>query len=146
MAITLSPIRIIGFQIVTSCYEFKGADERASTVDTISFDFRENEPIRQDSGADRLEALLAVSALPPSGDAGVASVKVSARGVFEATYNANAGSEEEYRMFMRMNAFSLLYGFIRSHVQSLTSMTPSGQICLPCIDSNSIVEELTKEK
>ena len=145
MALELSPINAISYQILQSNYETLNLDSPGQGTDDLSFQYNASDLMRQDNGADKIEARLDVHTSPNGDNPSGYRLDVSVRGMFVATYSEESGTVEDFEMFMKVNAFTLLYAFIRSHVQSLTSMSPSGQICLPCLDVNSIVDVLSQE-
>lgn len=144
MTLRLSPITAINYQILKSDYELLDPENPTTAPDDFSLQFDASEPTRQDNGTDIIEALLRVHLSAGNDPAGF-KLDVSVRGMFAAMFAEECGTFEEYKMFMRINAYSLLYAFIRSHVQMLTSMTPSEQVCLPCLDVASIAESVSEQ-
>ena len=142
MALELSAINAISYQILQSNYTVLDLEHPGPGSDDLSFNFNASELMRQENGSDKLEAILEVSVNPKGESPSGFSVDVAVRGIFVATYAVENGSAEDFEMFMKTNAFTLLYAFIRSHVQMLTSISPSGQVCLPCLDVGSIAEML----
>lgn len=143
MALELSPINVVGYQILRSNYEVLDLEHPGPGMDELNFHYNTGEIIRQDNGADKLEAELEVHVAPSSENPSGYRLDVSVRGIFIATYVEDGGTIADFEMFMKVNAFSLLYAFVRSHVQMLTSISPSGQICLPCLDVGSIAGMLS---
>lgn len=144
MALELSPISAVSYQILQSSYEALNLDHARQGSDDLSFQYNASELMRQENGADKLEARLDVHVSPSGESPSGYKLDIAVRGMFVATYAEESGTTEDFEMFMKVNAFTLLYAFIRSHVQMLTSMTPSAQVCLPCLDVNSIVEILSQ--
>lgn len=143
MALELSPINALSYQILRSNYAVLDIDHPNTSAGDLAFNYDTSELMRQEGGADKLEAVLEVRVAPNDGSPSGYELDVAVRGVFVAAYKEEAGSQEDFEMFMKVNAFTLLYAFIRSHVQMLTSISPSGQICLPCLDVGSIVDSLS---
>ena len=143
MALELSPINAISYQILRSHYETLSLDSPGQGTDDLSFQYNASDLMRQDNGADKLEARLDVHVSPNGDNPSGYKLDIAVRGMFVATYSEESGTVDDFEMFMKVNAFTLLYAFIRSHVQMLTSMTPSNQICLPCLDVGSIVDILS---
>ena len=142
MALELSSINAVGYQILRSNYEVIDLENPAANTDELNFSFDTNDLMRQEDGSDKLEAVLVLRVVPNDESPSGYRIDVAVRGMFVATYAEEGGTSEDFEIFMKVNAFTLLYAFIRSHVQILTSMTPSSQICLPCLDVSSIVRML----
>jgi preprotein translocase subunit SecB len=145
MAIKISPISAAGYQILSSRYDALDPDNAEFTKENLDFHFSASEPRVQGSGEHRLEAVLSVRSIPTDEKETTCRIEVKVRGIFLAMRPDNDEPFERFDLFMRVNAFNLLYAFIRSHVQLLTSMTPSNQVCLPCLDVASIAEFLSAE-
>ncbi len=143
MALQLSPINAVSYQILQSNYEVLDIENPGFGTDDLSFQYNASDLMRQENGADKLEARLDVHVSPNGENPSGYKLDIAVRGMFVATYSEESGTVEDFEMFMKVNAFTLLYAFIRSHVQMLTSMTPSNQICLPCLDVGSIVDILS---
>lgn len=144
MALELSPINAISYQILQSNYEALNLDSPGQGTDDLSFQYNASDLMRQENGADKVEARLDVHISPNGDNPSGYKLDIAVRGMFVATYSEESGTLEDFEMFMKVNAFTLLYAFIRSHVQMLTSMSPSGQICLPCLDVSSIIGVLSQ--
>lgn len=144
MGLEVSPIRALNYQILRSTYEVLDLDKPGAGLDELNFQYDTGEFILQDDGAERLDAKLDVRVTPSAEDPSGYKLNIAVRGIFVSAYMEEGGSRDDFEMFMKLNAFTLLYSFVRSHVQILTSMSPSGQICLPCIDAGSVVSMLTE--
>ena len=144
MALELSPITAVSYQVLQSYYETLNLDSPGQGTDDLSFQYNASDLMRQENGADKLEARLDVHVSPNGDNPSGYKLDVAVRGMFVATYSEESGTVDDFEMFMKVNAFTLLYAFIRSHVQMLTSMSPSGQVCLPCLDVGSIVDVLSE--
>ena len=142
MAIELSPIRAIEFQIIRSCFEVLDLEKPRRETDNISFGFQAHDLVLKDDGSETLQARLDFSMNQDEPEPGY-KMDIAVRGLFSATYSENGGTREDFENFMKVNAFNLLYAFIRSHVQMLTSMSPTLQITLPCLAVASIAEVLS---
>lgn len=145
MAIDLSPIRAIEFQILRSAFEVLDIENPRREKDSISFGFHAHDLVLKDDGSETLQATLDFMMNQDDDTAGY-RIDISVRGLFSATYYENGGSRDDFENFMKVNAFNLLYAFIRSHVQMLSSMSPAMQITLPCLDVASIAKVLATEQ
>lgn len=143
MALALSPITALSYQILRSSYEVTNLEHPGTASDDLNFNFNTSDLIRQEDGTDRLEAALDLHVVPNDENPSGYRIDVAVRGIFVAKYSEEGGTIEDFEVFMKVNSYTLLYAFIRSHVQMITSMSPSGQICLPCIDVGSIVDVLS---
>lgn len=143
MALELSPINALSYQILRSNYEVTNLENPGTASDDLNFNFNTSDLMRQEDGTDKLEAVLDVHVVPNSDNPSGYRIDVAVRGMFVAKYSDEGGALQDFEMFMKVNAYTLLYAFVRSHVQMITSMSPSGQICLPCLDVGSIVDVLS---
>lgn len=144
MELELSPINVVEYQILRSNFEVIDLDNPRAASSDMDFTFNASDPTRRDDGVDYIESVLEFHIAPSKDSPSGFNLDVTVRGIFAAIYTEKGGSFEEFTTFMRVNAFTLLYAFIRSHVQILTSMSPSGQICLPCLDTGSIADTISK--
>ena len=143
MALELSPINALSYQILRSNYEVINLDRPGTASDDLNFNFNTSDLMRQDDGTEKLEAVLDIHVMPNEENPSGYRIDIAVRGMFVAKYSEDGGTKEDFEMFMKVNSYTLLYAFIRSHVQMITSMSPSGQICLPCLDVGSIVDVLS---
>lgn len=142
MSLKLSAIQMVGFQVIDIRFKSNDLHEEPSELNTISLEFKSSGLKRQDSGSSRLEALLTVRSVGSSPSQAPYDFLITVRGLFEATQSSDEETEERFYLFMRSNAYSLLYGSARSSIQQISSLTPVGTINLPCIDTQSIVSNL----
>lgn len=133
---------MVGFQVIDIRFKSNDLHEEPSELNTISLEFKSSGLKRQDSGSSRLEALLTVRSVGSSPSQAPYDFLITVRGLFEATQSSDEETEERFYLFMRSNAYSLLYGSARSSIQQISSLTPVGTINLPCIDTQSIVSNL----
>jgi preprotein translocase subunit SecB len=143
MELQLSPISAVSYQILRSNYEVVDLECSGLGANNLGFQYKASDLAQQEDGASKLEVHLEVSVVPGGDNPSGFKLDVAVRGIFMAQYSEDGGTIEDFELFMKVNSFTLLYAFIRSHVQMLTSMTPSGQICLPCLDVGSIARNLT---
>lgn len=146
MGISLSPIRAVQYQILKSHYEVLDVENPKSEADDFNIKFSPSDLERQEDGFDKLEAFLDVCVSPSGDESSGYKIHVVVRGMFAAKYSEEGGSKKDFELFLSVNAFNLLYAFIRSHVQMLTSISPSDQVCLPCLDVNSIADMIANEE
>jgi len=134
MSLSIAPIQISSFQLLKSNFEVLNFGQPAESNNTFNFQFNASDLIERGNGQKGLEANLIVRLIPQNGSNAQYSMEVSARGYFLGTYSAEGGSLENFVTYMKTNAYSLLYGYIRSHVQQISSMSAIGTINLPCVE------------
>lgn len=141
MSISLSAIQINNLQIVKSFFEASTVEDDLDFDNRVSIGFEFSDLVQEDEGFKRLEAKMLFASHPKNDQSNSLSSEVIARGIFFGM-QGDTEEDEDFWMFMKVNAYSLLYGFIRNHICQISSMSPIGQINLPCIDVQSITESL----
>ena len=142
MSILLAPLQMTNFQIIKSVFEVVNPENTSMVTMNISIQFSIGEIVLSESNSSDFAANLNVNVSPQAGTEGGYQFEAHVRASFNGVYKKESGTVEQFETYMRLNAFSLLYGLVRSHLQELSSMSPVGQINLACIDPLSVISEM----
>lgn len=145
MALSLSPIQIVEIQILHFNFDVLNSSENSSCPANINIGFSNGELLEAGSQNYRMEAQLDVASFSEEIDDNKFSFSMTVRGMFNGHYIEGGGAFDEFKTFMEVNAFSLMYGFVRNYLQNFAASTPINQVILPCVDSASIVSELPQK-
>ena len=145
MALSLSPIQIVEIQILHFNFDVLNSSENSSCPTNINIGFSNGELSETEPQNYRMEAQLDVASCSEETDDNKFSFSMTVRGMFNGHYIEGGDTFDEFETFMEVNAFSLLYGFVRNYLQNFTASTPIGQVVLPCVDSASIAVDLNQK-
>ncbi len=142
MALSLSPIQILEIQILHFNFKVLNSDKSTSRPTNINIGFSNSELLETEPQNYRMEAQLDVASYSEEIENDEFSFSMTVRGMFNGNCIKDSGTIDEFKTFMEVNAFSLMYGFVRNYLQTFTASTPINQVILPCVDSASIVNDL----
>lgn len=151
----LSPFRLVDVQIIGLNYEvdLDLVEKPISSERPIQIEASFSEYGGQDTTENAaLELMLNIkTAINPERQnkrkkvSPIASIDVQARGIVSCLFKEGT-PEDEKELMLRANGVSLLYGEMRGHVSTVTSLSPIGRIELPGINPLAIaMDSLEKD-
>ena len=144
MALLLSSIQIKDIQIIQFKFETINFEKETEIGNSnLGFQFNMSDLTDTIDNEKQLAAVLIVSAQPEDETEKGYVFDATVRGIFSGTLSDD-GDTKDFISFMKVNAFSLLYGYVRNYTQQFSAQTPIGKVNLPCIDMASIADDLAE--